>query len=63
MGNMKPLMIAAYGQPDRISIAGTGDVLGSGLTNLVTGNLAGVVGNAVPFAQFQGTPRRQPAFK
>ncbi len=63
IGNMKPTMITAYGEPDRISIAGTGDLLGNGLTTFLGGNLTGVVGNALPFAQFQGTPRRQSAFK
>jgi len=63
MGNMKPTMITAYGEPDRISIAGTGDLFGNGITSIVGGNLMGVVGNALPFAQFQGTTHRQPAFK
>jgi hypothetical protein len=65
---MKATMITAYGEPDRISIAGTGDILGNGLTNLLGGNLMGMVGNAVPIGQFMGgqshgTPRREPAFK
>jgi len=63
ISNMKPTMIAAYGEPDRISIAGTGDNFGNGITTFLGGNLTGVVGNALPFPQFQGTPRRQPAFK
>ncbi|HEV3201225.1 MAG TPA: FecR domain-containing protein [Bryobacteraceae bacterium] len=65
LSNIKPMMIAAYGEPDRITIAGAGD-LSSGMSNLMGGNLLGAlgnVGNAVPFMQFQGTPRRQPAFK
>jgi hypothetical protein len=68
ISNMKATMITAYGEPDRISIAGTGDILGNGLTNLLGGNLMGMVGNAVPIGQFMGgqshgTPRREPAFK
>ncbi|MBZ5620208.1 MAG: FecR domain-containing protein [Acidobacteriia bacterium] len=63
LGNIKPMMIAAYGEPDRITIAGAGD-LSSGMSNLMGGNLLGaMVGNAVPFTHFQGTQRRQPAFK
>ena len=58
ISNMKPTMIAAYGEPDRISFAGTGDVFGNGLTSLLGGNLSGVVGNAFPVPQFQGTRRR-----
>jgi hypothetical protein len=63
LGNMKPTMITAYGEPDRISIAGTGDLFGNGITSLLGGNLMGVVGNALPISQFMGTPQRQSAFK
>jgi hypothetical protein len=53
LGNMKPLMIAAYGEPDRISIASTGDLMGISPANLVTGNLQ----NAIPFTQMMGAHR------
>ncbi|HXK02763.1 MAG TPA: FecR domain-containing protein [Verrucomicrobiae bacterium] len=59
LGNMKPMMIAAYGEPDRINVASTGDLMGLSPANLVTGNIQ----NAIPFTQFMGTPRRVPAFK
>jgi hypothetical protein len=67
LSNIKPMMIAAYGEPDRITIAGAGD-LSSGMSNLMGGNLLGnlgSLGNAVPFMafpgsqrQFHGTPQR-----
>jgi hypothetical protein len=57
LSNMKPMMITAYGEPDRITIAGAGD-LSSGMANLMGGNLLGALGNAVPFSQFQGSPRQ-----
>jgi hypothetical protein len=60
---MKPTMITAYGEPDRISIAGTGDLFGNGITSMLGGNLMGVVGNALPISQFMGTPQRHSAFK
>jgi hypothetical protein len=63
LGNMKSTLIAAYGEPDRISVATSGNMLGMSLTNLMSGNLLGIAGNALPFSQFQGTRRQQPAFK
>jgi hypothetical protein len=59
LSNMKSTMIAAYGEPDRISVATSGNLMGMSLSNLVTGNLQ----NAIPFTQFMGTRERAPAFK
>ena len=59
LGNMKSTLIAAYGEPDRISVATNGNLMGMSINNLITGNLQ----NAIPFTQFMGTPRRAPAFK
>ena len=59
LSNMKSTMIAAYGEPDRISVATSGNLMGLSLSNLLTGDLR----NAVPFTQFMGTSRRAPAFK
>jgi hypothetical protein len=63
LSNMKPMLIAVYGEPDRITVAGNGNVLGSAMTGIMSGNLAGVVGNAVPFAQFQGTRVPQKSYR
>jgi hypothetical protein len=57
LGNMKPTLIAAYGEQDRISVATSGDLMGMSLTNLVSGNLLGIAGNAIPFNQFQSARR------
>jgi hypothetical protein len=59
LSNMKSTLIAAYGEPDRISVATSGNLMGLSVNNLITGNLQ----NAIPFTQFMGTPRRAPAFK
>jgi ferric-dicitrate binding protein FerR (iron transport regulator) len=59
LSNMKSTMIAAYAEPDRISVATSGNLMGMSLSNLVTGNLQ----NAIPFTQFMGTRERAPAFK
>jgi hypothetical protein len=58
LGNIKPTLIAAYGEPASLTIASGDNVLGAGLTNLMTGNLAGLVGNVLPTAQFAGARRR-----
>jgi hypothetical protein len=59
LGNMKSTLIAAYGEPDRISVATSGNLMGMSLSNLLGGNLQ----NAIPFTQFMGTRDRVPAFK
>ena len=59
LSNMKSTMIAAYGEPDRISVATSGNLMGMSFSNLITGNLQ----NAIPFTQFMGTQGRMPAFK
>jgi len=59
LSNMKSTLIAAYGEPDRISVATSGNLMGMSMSNLITGNLQ----NAIPFTQFMGTRERAPAFK
>ena len=39
LSNMKSTMIAAYGEPDRISVATSGNLMGMSLSNLITGDL------------------------
>jgi hypothetical protein len=57
LGNLKPLLYAAYAEPDRMTIASSDNVLGSSLSDLMTGNLGGIVGNALPLHQFVGATR------
>jgi hypothetical protein len=59
LGNLEPSLIAAYAEPDRITIASNKNVLGKSVTDLLSGNLAG----ALPFPQLMGTRRPQPAFR
>ena len=59
LSNMKSTLIAIYGEPDRISVATRGNLMGMSFSNLITGNLQ----NAIPFTQFMGTRDRVPAFK
>jgi hypothetical protein len=59
LGNMKPTLVAAYGEPSSLTIASGDNVLGAGLTNLMTGNLAGLVGNVLPIGQLAGSHHRR----
>jgi hypothetical protein len=63
LSNPKPAFLAAYGAPDRITIAGNGNTLGAGMAQLMSGSLLGIAGNALPFLQTQGTRGREPAFR
>jgi hypothetical protein len=56
LGDLKPMLVAAYAHGDEITVAGTGNLLGGSLANAFSGNLAGMVGNVVP--QLQGVRRR-----
>ncbi len=63
LSNMKPMMLAVYGEPDRLTVAGSSNVLGAGLTDFMGGNLSGIVGNALPFGQMMGTRAPQRAYR
>jgi hypothetical protein len=63
LANLKPSLIAAYGEPDRITVASNRNVLGKSMTDLLSGNLLGIAGGALPLSQLQGTRGSQPAFR
>jgi hypothetical protein len=63
LANPKPAFVAAYGEPDRITIAGNGNTVGAGISQIMSGSLLGIAGNAAPFVFSQGTRGRQPALK
>jgi hypothetical protein len=58
LADMKPAFIAAYGEPDRITVAGTGSMFGRSLSNLTGGSLLGLAGGGLPLGRFQGTRGR-----
>ena len=53
LNNVKPTLFAVYGEPDRITMAATGDVLGATLKNLLSGDIRGLTG--LPISQMMGT--------
>jgi ferric-dicitrate binding protein FerR (iron transport regulator) len=60
LDNIKPTLFAVYGEPDRVTLEATGDVLGSTLQNLMSGDIRGLAG--LPFAQMTGTRQRQHSY-
>ena len=63
LANLKPTLIAAYGAPDRITVATSGDLLGAQLENLLTGDPAGWTAGNFPLARLLGTASRKPAYR
>ena len=57
VGNLKPFLIAAYGEPDRITIASNGDVPGMSLNNFLSGSVLGLAANGLQLGHFAGTSR------
>ena len=60
--NSKPALVAAYGEPDRITVTHNGGLFGASMTEIMRGSLLGIAGRALPLAQLQGTRGRQSAF-
>lgn len=52
---LKPLLVTAYAQSDRLTVASTGDLLGISLNNLVTGGVFGMAKDMLPIAGLLGT--------
>jgi hypothetical protein len=63
LGNMQPTFVAAYGEQDRITIAGAGNMMGMNPSTFAHQSLLGIAGSALPLGQFQGTPGRLPAYR
>lgn len=55
LDNLKPFLIAAYGEPDRITIASNGDFPGMGLNSFLSGGVFGIATNGLRLGQFTGT--------
>ena len=55
LDNLKPFLLAAYGEPDRITIASNGDVPGISLNNFLSGGVFGLAASGLPFGQMMGT--------
>jgi hypothetical protein len=58
ISDMKPLLIGAYAEGDTITVAANGNMLAKGMSNMLGGNLMGVIGSAMPMGQMQPARRR-----
>jgi hypothetical protein len=63
LANLQPSFMAAYGEQDRVTIAGAGNIMGMSPNNFANGSLLGIAGGALPLGQFLGTPGRRPAYR
>jgi len=63
LSNIQPSFVAAYGEPDRITIAATGTPLGIGPAALEGGSLAGLATSLPALGQLLGTGKPRPAFR
>lgn len=67
MGSVSPTLIAGYAEPDRLTFAANGDLLGPALAGLLRGDVAGAARGAIPFLHdFQsngGTRKRENSYK
>jgi hypothetical protein len=63
LAHLQPTFIAAYGEQDRVTIAGAGNMMGMSPDNFANGSLLGIAGGALPLGQFLGTPGRRPAYR
>ena len=63
LSDIQPSFVAAYGEPDRITIAATGSPMGIGPAALEGGSLAGIAANLPALRQLLGTGKPRPAFR
>ncbi len=51
LGNAKPTLVAAYAEPDRLTVAANADLIGPSIASLMSGNLTGLAGPLASFFQ------------
>ena len=60
---MKPTLMAAYAEPDRLTVAANADLIGPSIASLMGGNITGLAGPLASFFQPKGTRERQMSYR
>jgi FecR protein len=63
LGSMKPTLIAAYAEPDRLTVAANADLIGPSIASLMGGNITGLAGPLASFFQPEGTRKREMSYR
>jgi hypothetical protein len=63
LGAMKPTLMAAYAEPDRLTVAANADLIGPSIAGLISGNITSLAGPVASFFQPKGTRERQMSYR
>jgi hypothetical protein len=63
LGSMKPTLMAAYAEPDRLTVAANADLIGPSIASLMGGNITGLAGPLASFFQPKGTREPQMSYR
>jgi hypothetical protein len=63
LGSMKPTLVAAYAEPDRLTVVANSDLIGPSIASLMSGNIGGLAGPLASFFQPKGTRERQMSYR
>jgi hypothetical protein len=63
LGSMKPTLMAAYAEPDRLTVAANADLIGPSIASLMGGNITGLAGPLGSLFQSKGTREPQMSYR
>lgn len=63
LGSAKPTLVAAYAEPDRLTVAANADLIGPSIASLMSGNISGLAGPLASFFQPKGTREHQMSYR
>jgi hypothetical protein len=63
LGSTKPTLVAAYAEPDRLTVAANADLIGPSIASLMSGNIGGLAGPLASFFQPKGTREHQMSYR